>query len=239
VDLQALDKLLVGFSQLVAEQCWIKEIDINPLFASGEDLVALDARVILHEPGTTEDQLPKLAIRPYPTQYVENWKLKGGTQITIRPIRPEDEPVMVGFHEGLSERSVYLRYFGPLKLQQRVAHSRLLRICFNDYDREIALVAERTLGKGRYEILGVGRMSKVHLSGLAEFAVVVSDKWQNKGLGTELTKRLIDIARHEKLNRLVAYTLLENKEMQHMCKKLGFEVHQSMEDAECVIQMEL
>ena len=239
VDLQALDKLLVGFSQLVAEQCWIKEIDINPLFASGEDLVALDARVILHEPGTTEDQLPKLAIRPYPTQYVENWKLKGGTQITIRPIRPEDEPVMVGFHEGLSERSVYLRYFGPLKLQQRVAHSRLLRICFNDYDREIALVAERTLGKGRYEILGVGRMSKVHLSGLAEFAVVVSDKWQNKGLGTELTKRLIDIARHEKLNRLVAYTLLENKEMQHMCKKLGFKVHQSIEDAECVIQMEL
>jgi len=239
VDLHALDKLLVGFSQLVAEQCWIKEIDINPLFASGDDLVALDARVILHEPGTNEDQLPKLAIRPYPAQYVENWKLKGGTQVTIRPIRPEDEPAMVHFHEGLSERSVYLRYFSPLKLQQRVAHSRLLRICFNDYDREIALVAERSLGKGRYEILGVGRLSKVHASGLAEFAVVVTDKWQNKGLGSELTKRLIDIARHEKLDRLVAYTLMENKEMQHMCKKLGFEVQQSLEDAECVIEMHL
>jgi acetyltransferase len=195
--------------------------------------------VILHDPKTTEEQLPKLAIRPYPTQYVENWKLKGGTPITIRPIRPEDEPAMVGFHEGLSERSVYLRYFGPLKLQQRVAHTRLLRICFNDYDREIALVAERSLGKGRYEILGVGRMSKVHASGLAEFAVVVIDKWQNKGLGTELTKRLIDIARNEKLKRLVAYTLLENKEMQHMCKELGFQVHHSMEDAECSIVMDL
>jgi acetyltransferase len=239
VDLQALDKLLVGFSQLVAEQCWIKEMDINPLFASGDELVALDARVILHDPSTTEEQLPKLAIRPYPTQYVENWKLKDGAPVTIRPIRPEDEPAMVGFHEGLSERSVYLRYFGPLQLQQRVAHSRLLRICFNDYDREIALVAEHSLGKGRYEIMGVGRMSKIHASGLAEFAVVVTDKWQNKGLGTELTKRLIDIARHEKLSRLVAYTLLENKEMQHMCKKLGFEVHQSMEDGECVIQMQL
>jgi acetyltransferase len=239
VDLAALEKLMVGFSQLVAEQCWIKEIDINPLFASGEDLVALDARVILHDPKMSEDQLPKLAIRPYPIQYVENWKLKGGTNVTIRPIRPEDEPAMVGFHEGLSERSVYLRYFGPLKLQQRVAHSRLLRICFNDYDREIALIADRSLGKGRYEVLGVGRMSKVYASGMAEFAVVVTDKWQNKGLGTELTKRLIEIAKHEKLTRLVAYTLLENREMQHMCKKLGFEVHHSLEDAECTIVMSL
>ena len=146
---------------------------------------------------------------------------------------------MVGFHEGLSERSVYLRYFGPLKLQQRVAHTRLLRICFNDYDREIALVAERNLGKGRYEILGVGRMSKLPASTTAEFAVVVIDQWQNKGLGTELTKRLIDIAKHEKLTRLVAYTLLENREMQQMCKTLGFHVHRSMEDAECSIFMDL
>jgi acetyltransferase len=239
VDLVALEKLMVGFSQLVAEQRWIKEIDINPLFGSAEDLLALDARVILHDPKATEEQLPKLAIRPYPTQYVQNWKLKGGIPITIRPIRPEDEPAMVGFHEGLSERSVYLRYFSPLKLQQRVAHSRLLRICFNDYDREIALVAEHNVGKGRYEILGVGRMSKIQSLGMAEFAVVVTDKWQNKGLGSELTKRLIDIARNEKLSRLVAYTLLENREMQHMCKKLGFEVHHSPEDSECSIEMDL
>jgi acetyltransferase len=239
VDLAAFERLMVGFSQLVAEQRWIKEIDINPLFASGDDLVALDARVILHDPKTTEDQLPKLAIRPYPTQYVETWKLKGGTPVTIRPIRPEDEPVMVGFHEGLSERSVYLRYFSPLQLQQRVSHSRLVRICFNDYDREIALVAERSLGKGRYEILGVGRMSKLHGSGTAEFAVVVTDKWQNKGLGTELTKRLLRIAKHEKLTRLVAYTLLENHEMQKMCKKLGFQVTGSSQDSECIIEMDL
>jgi len=239
VDLAALERLMVGFSQLVAEQRWIKEIDINPLFASGDDLVALDARVILHEPATTEDRLPKLAIRPYPTQYAEAWKIKGGPSVTIRPIRPEDEPVMVGFHEGLSERSVYLRYFTPLQLQQRVSHSRLLRICFNDYDREIALVAERSLGKGKYEILGVGRMSKLHGSGTAEFAVVVTDKWQNKGLGAELTKRLIHIAKNEKLQRLIAYTLLENHDMQTMCKKLGFKVKRITEDSECVIEMEL
>src|SRR5215471_1059701 len=241
VDLPALEKLMVGFSQLVAEQRWIRELDINPLFASGEDLVALDARVILHDPKTPEEQLPRLAIRPYPTQYVEKWKTRGPAPVTftIRPIRPEDEPAMVGFHEGLSERSVYLRYFSPLKLQQRVAHSRLLRICFNDYDREIALVAERSLGKGRYEILGVGRLSKLHGSTTAEFAVVVSDKWQNKGLGTELTKRLIRIAKNEKLTRLVAYTLLENHEMQKMCKKLGFQVSSSTQGSECVIEMNM
>jgi len=239
VDMAALEGLMVGFSQLVAEQRWIKEIDINPLFASGEDLAALDARVILHEPQLSEDQLPKLAIRPYPTQYVETWKLKGGPSVTIRPIRPEDEPAMVGFHEGLSERSVYLRYFSPLKLQQRVAHTRLLRICFNDYDREIALVAERTLGKGKFEILGVARLSKLHGSSSAEFAVVVTDKYQDKGLGTKLTERLIEIARNEKLTKLVAYTLVENHDMQNMCKKLGFHVSRSSEDSECVIEMNL
>jgi acetyltransferase len=239
VDLVALEKLMVGFSQLVAEQRWIKEIDINPLFASGDDLVALDARVILHDLKTTEDQLPKLAIRPYPTQYAGGWKMKDGTKVTIRPIRPEDEPVMVKFHEGLSERSVYLRYFSPLKLQQRVAHTRLIRICFNDYDREIALVAEHQDGDGKSEIVAVARLSKLHSSNTGEFAVVVTDQWQRKGLGTEMTKRLIQIAKNEKLGGLVAYTLRENKDMQHMCKKVGFEVRTPVGESECVIEMNL
>jgi acetyltransferase len=210
------------------------------MFASGDDLVALDARVILHDPKTPEDQLPKLAIRPYPTQYVDPWKLKDRTTVTIRPIRPEDEPAMIKFHESLSERSVYLRYFSPLNLQQRVAHSRLVRICFNDYDREIALVAEGKAGKdGKAEILGVARMSKLHGANEAEFAVVVTDKYQNKGLGTELTRRLVQIARNEKLARLTAYTLQENREMQRMCKKLGFEVSHTMGESEVLIDMNL
>ena len=239
VDLAALEKLMVGFSQLVAEQRWIKEIDINPLFASGDDLVALDARVILHDPKTTEAQLPKLAIRPYPTQYIGAWKMKDGKKVTIRPIRPEDEPDMVTFHGGLSERSVYLRYFSPLNLQQRVAHTRLVRICFNDYDREIALVAEHQNGDGKSQIVGVARLSKLHSTDAGEFAVVVTDQWQHKGLGTELTKRLVQIAKHEKLGSLVAYTLRENKDMQTMCKKVGFKVRTPVGESECVIEMEL
>jgi len=239
VDLAALEKLMVGFSQLVAEQRWIKEIDINPLFASGDDLVALDARVILHDPKTAEDQLPKLSICPYPTQYVGAWKMKDGTKVIIRPIRPEDEPVMVNFHEGLSERSVFVLYFRPLKLSERVAHTRLIRICFNDYDREIALVAERNDSKGKSQIMGVARLSKLHGSSAGEFAVVVTDAWQRKGLGTELTKRLVQIAKDEKLARLVAYTLRENKDMQQMCKKVGFKVRTPVGESECIIEMEL
>ena len=146
---------------------------------------------------------------------------------------------MVKFHEGLSERSVYLRYFSPLKLQQRVAHTRLLRICFNDYDREIALVAEYKGANGQSEVVAVARLSKLHSTSAGEFAVVVTDDWQRKGLGTELTKRLIQIAKNEKLGRLVACTLRENKDMQHMCKNVGFQVRTPVGESECMIEMDL
>ena len=142
VDLAALEQLLVRFSHLVVEQRWIKEIDINPLLASPEGLVVLDARVIAHPPELPEDQWPRPAIRPYPTQYVSPWTSTNGIPLLIRPIRPEDEPLLVQFHEALSERSVAFRYFHAIKLGQRVAHDRLTRICFIDYDREMALVAE-------------------------------------------------------------------------------------------------
>ena len=163
VNLAALEELLVRFSQLVVEQRWIKEIDVNPLLASPERLLALDARVVVHGPQMSEDLLPRSAVRPYPAQYVEDWTLESGQRVTIRPIRPEDEPLMVQFHQTLSERSVYLRYFNALKLGQRIAHDRLMRICFIDYDREMALVAVRTdPANAAQEILAVGRLSRLH-----------------------------------------------------------------------------
>ena len=142
VDMHALEQLLVQFSQLVIEQRWIKEIDINPLLASGDGLIALDARVVLHGSEVSEDTLPMPSIRPYPQRYVSSWTLKSGTPVTVRPIRPEDEPLVVKFHAGISEQSVYMRYLQPLSLAARTSHERLIRICFNDYEREIALVAE-------------------------------------------------------------------------------------------------
>ncbi len=128
------------------------------------------------------DQVPKTAIRAYPTRYVAAWTMRDSNPVTIRPIRPEDEPAMVRFHETLSERSVYLRYFHLMNLEQRTQHERLTRICFIDYDREMALVAERRSPEtGESEILGVGRMMKIHGTTEAEVAVLISDKWQGRG----------------------------------------------------------
>ena len=107
---------------LVAEQRRIKKIDINPLLVSTTQILALDARIVLHDPGSRDEKLPRLAIRPYPQQYVSTWKLKDGSPIVIRPIRPEDEPTMVKFHRALSDSSVEFRYFGLVKLEQRIAH---------------------------------------------------------------------------------------------------------------------
>jgi acetyltransferase len=228
VDMMALERLLVRFSQLVVEQPWIAEIDINPLLASPDRLLALDARIVLHGRDVSLESIPKPAIRPYPLQYVAPWTTRDGNKIVIRPIRPEDEPLMVKFHETLSDRSVYLRYFCSLSLSRRVAHERLLRICFGDYDREMALVAEiKDAATGEHKIMGVGRLSKLHAGNEAEVAVLVSDQYQKLGLGYELLRRVVDIARDEKLREVSAEMLNDNVAMQIIMKRLGFRVRAS------------
>lgn len=237
VDLAALEQTLVQFSQLVVEQPWIKEIDINPLLAASQPanstaqrlgnngLLALDARVVLHEPDTEPTALPKLAIRPYPSQYVKTWTLKDQTPVMIRPIRPEDEPLMIQFHQMLSEQSVYLRYFHLMKLSQRIAHERLTRICFIDYDREMALVAVAENSQTHTsEIVAIGRLSKLHGRNEAEFAMLISDRHQCQGLGTEILSRLLQVGRDEGLDRITAEVLAENLMMRHVCQKLGFQI---------------
>ncbi|MBS9395987.1 MAG: bifunctional acetate--CoA ligase family protein/GNAT family N-acetyltransferase [Dolichospermum sp. LBC05a] len=231
IDIAALEQLMVEFSQLVVEQPGIKEIDINPLLAIPPTpihpggLIALDARIVLHSADVEKHQLPKLAIRPYPSQYISDWKLNNGTPITIRPIRPEDEPLMVEFHKTLSEESVYFRYFHMIKLSQRITHERLTRICFIDYDREMALVAEyQNPETENREILAVGRLSKLHGSNAAEFAMLVSDKFQYQGLGTELLRRLLEVGKNEKSCCIYADILADNSGMQRICEKLGFQI---------------
>jgi acetyltransferase len=232
VDLPALEQLLVRFSKLVAEQPWIKEIDINPLLASSDALIALDARVVVYPQDFSAEKLPKLAIRPYPSQYITHFKTRDrdGRDLEIRPIRPEDEPLLVRFHQTLSERSVRFRYFAALKLDQRTTHERLIRVCFNDYDRELALVAVHKDPKtGDREIAAVARLSKLPWRNEAEFAMLVSDLWQNKGLGTRLLSMLVQVARDEKLSRLTADILPENLEMQRVAQKLGFTLTRDLE----------
>ncbi|MBI4673233.1 MAG: bifunctional acetate--CoA ligase family protein/GNAT family N-acetyltransferase [Chloroflexi bacterium] len=231
VDLDALEQLMVRFSELVVEQRFVRELDINPLFASPEQLVALDARVILYDAATTREQLPRLAIRPYPLKYVKHWTAKDGTELLIRPIRPEDEPAMAEYHKRISERSVYFRYLHPLALDQRVSHERLSRICYNDYDREMALVAEYTDPETQQkQIVGVGRLSKIYGTADGEYSMLLVDAFHGKGLGSEFLKLLVQIGRDEKLERIIAYIAPENLAMQAVSKKHGFTLHRDMDD---------
>jgi len=224
-DLDALEKLLIRFSQLVAEQPLIKEIDVNPLLASPRGVIVLDARMILAEPDQPAASLSKLVIRPYPTQYVREWKLADGTLVVIRPIRPEDEPLAIDFHKSLSEETLHLRYFGFLEGEALIAHERLVQICFSDYDREINLVAERIQpGRNQRQIVAIARLIKSYGANEAELAIVISDDWQGKGLGTKLVRDLLEIGCTEGLERIVGYVLPENYVMQRICRKQGFEV---------------
>jgi len=231
VDLKGLEEILVRFSSLVAGQPWIQEIDINPLLASSDRLIVLDARVVLHPANTPEANLPKVAIRPYPIQYAKPWHFEDGEEVMIRPIRPEDEPLMIRFHSALSEQSVYLRYFHLMDLDRRVAHDRLIRICFADYDRNMVLVAERrNAATKEREILAVARLSKNRAGDEAEFAVLITDEFQGRGLGTEMVNRLLETGRAEKLSAITADILGENLQMLRVCKLLGFELEFSQDD---------
>lgn len=224
LDMGALEQLMVRFGELVVEQRRIKEIDINPLLATPEGYVALDVRMVLHGIEVNEESLPKPVIRPYPVQYVTDWKLRDGSSAVIRPIRPEDEPLIRAFHHTLSERSVYYRYFNAMHLDQRIAHDRLARICFIDYDREMALVVERAGENGAREIIAVGRLSQLQGLRSAEFSITISDGWQRHGLGTELLRRLIQIGRDEGLERISADILSDNTGMRVVAKRAGFTV---------------
>src|SRR5581483_2500810 len=240
IDLVNIEQVLVRLISLVVEQRRVKEIDINPLFASPERLIALDARVVLHDPQVSEDDLPRLAIRPYPLSYVQPWTLRDGTPVTIRPIRPEDEPLMVAFHRTLSEQSVYFRWLHMIGLNQRIAHERLIGTCFIDYAQEMALVADYASPQtGQHEILGVGRLIKAHHESSAEFALLIADRFQHQGLGTELLRRLIQVGRDEKLQRLTGDILAENQGMQAICKKMSFHLRYSPADHTMKADLEL
>ena len=223
VDLSALDQALVRFSELVVENPVIREVDVNPLLASADGVMALDARIIMYDCASDPSTWPKPAIRPYPSRFVSHCVLSDDTELDFRPIRPEDEPLVAAFHETLSERSVYLRYFHWMKLEQRTGHERLTRICFIDYDRQMAFVAHRRNAEtGEPEIVGIGRIVKSHTENEAELAVVVSDLQQGKGVGSELVRLLLEFARAEKLGKITASVLHENRAMQKVFEKFGF-----------------
>jgi acetyltransferase len=164
-------------------------------------------------------------MKPYPLQYIAESVLATGAGVVVRPIRADDEAMMVRFHEGLSDRSVYQRYFHMMTLARRTAHARLTRICVVDHDREFALVAEgRDEENGAPVILGVARLQRLGDGGVAEFAVVVADRYQGIGVGGALMRQVIAIARQEGVSRLRADILSENGPMRRLCLRAGIPV---------------
>ena len=222
MDLAKIEELLVRFSQLVVENPRIADIEINPLLAGPDVMVALDARVVLHDDSIPDEKLPCSAIRPYPSQYISTWKAVDGTDFTLRPIRPEDEPLVIDFNHQLSDRSVYLRYFLPLKLNVRISHERLITKVFIDYSREIALAAEYADEHGIKHIAGIARLVRSHSGNGAEVAFIVADKFQNRGLGSHLLEFMIGVARAEGIGQLEGTVLSENTNMKDLLMRAGF-----------------
>jgi len=235
VDVGQLETLLVRFSQLLCDRDDIQEIDINPLLASSEQIVALDARVLLTPSDQAQSERPRLAIRPYPNQFTSTWKLPDGTPITIRAIRPEDEPLVIELFETFSERTIRLRYFSLLK---RLTHDSLIRLCHLDYDREMALVAVHRDEKGA-RLLGVSRFHIDPELKTAEYAVVVGDPWQGQGLGRHLMTKLIEVARQRGVRRLTGAVLRENSGMLTLAKELGMEIRDTRDPSVMETFMEL
>ncbi|MEX0962315.1 MAG: bifunctional acetate--CoA ligase family protein/GNAT family N-acetyltransferase [Simkaniaceae bacterium] len=219
IDITGLEMLLVNFSELISELPWIKECDINPLLASTDRLIALDARIILHDSPTQEKELSHLAIRPYPIEYIKKTTLKDQTPITLRPLRPEDESKIIEFHKKLSEKSVRNRYFQFLSLEERTAHDRLTRILLSDYDYEMAIVVEE-----KEKIVGVARIVRFPRSNEAYFKLIIADKFHGKGLGTLLIDHIIDIAKKEGITTLQAQILEENNVLISILEKKGFRI---------------
>jgi len=145
---------------------------------------------------------------------------------------------MVAFHESLSESSVHMRYFAGLSLQHRTAHSRLTRVCGFDYDLEIALVVEHIGEKQEKQIIGVGRLVRIPVSDAAEFAIILSDTYQRRGLGTELLSRLVGVGQAEGIGKIQGWILPSNTAMQIVCKELGFEL-QAIAEEDGLIQATL
>ncbi len=176
----------------------------------------------------------------YPLENVACMQLRNGARVQIRPIKPADELALRQFHRGLSDRTVYLRYFSHLKLKQRVSHQRLSKVCHSDYATELVLIAEvRTLHSVPPKIIGVARLNVLTDMESAEVAVVVADAFHGKRLGSTMLQMLAQVARQRKIRNLVAITLCENRAFQHIFEKLGFDIQRDVNQGELQITLKL
>jgi acetyltransferase len=234
VNQERLVETLLRVSYLVADNPTISELDINPLLATPEGATALDARVIVDLKTARSHPRPysHLAIRPYPEEYFRHATLRDGSQILLRPIKPEDEPLWHTHLAQCSERSIWLRF---RYLFKESTHEMATRFCFVDYDRTMAIVAEHTSTDGSVQIVGVGRLVADADHRSAEYAVLVQDDWQRRGLGSMLTDFCLEICRTWNIGLVVAETTSDNHRMLDILTKRGFQQKQRS-DNEILLQ---
>jgi acetyltransferase len=214
-----LEELLTVLSNIVVDFPEIAEIDINPLVIADGKACAVDARIVIDKSVLAgKPRFPHLVVTPYPTRYVTPWRLSDGTEVLLRPIKPEDEPMIAEFLKTVSEETLRQRYFVS---HLNISHELLVRFTNIDYDREIAIVAE--LGQGRKKrIIGVGRLMGEADRGRGEFAVIVHDEFQRRGLGFKLTDAIIGIAQEKGLREISGYIDSNNHRMLQVVSELGF-----------------
>ena len=234
-DLRKLEEIIVVFSNLIVDFPEIAEMDINPIAISDGKPYALDSRIILKGESTgTAKHYPHLIITPYPTRYVTPWTLPDGTEVLLRPVRPEDEPLEHEMLTSLSEETLRTRFFQPIK---NITHEMHVRFCNIDYDREIAIVAE-IREKDRRRIIGISRLIIEPGFKSGEYAVVVHDDFHGKGLGYKLVDVLIGIAQDKGLEEFRGYVQAGNTKMLGVCKRLGFGM-ETLPDRTCEVKLTL
>jgi acetyltransferase len=231
-----LIETLSRFSYLVADFPQIKEIEVNPLVVTPDGVLALDAQVRLDRNPSAQPTRPDphLAIRPYPGQYRRVVELKDGTSVVLRPIRPEDEPLWHGLLSSCSSETLFQRF----QCVFTRTHEMAARFCFIDYDREIAILAEIEDHGGR-RLVGVGRLVADPDHEEAEYAALVTDAFQGKGLGSLLTDYCIEIAESWGVKRLTAITTPDNAPVVNMMRKRGFQIRQDFQERTVAANKEL
>ena len=219
-NIQKVEETMIHFSQMIIDHPELQEVDINPLIVSSEDIIAVDARVVIDK---SPKNKPHIIISPYPSKYIKKVKLKDETVVLLRPIKPEDEYMWQEMFKSFSQETVRYRFF---RIIRDTPHEMRTRYCNIDYDREIGIVAEIS-EKGKRRLIGVTRIIiSPGRDDEAEFALVVSDKWHRLGLGSEFVDYTIEIAKDKKIKKLYGVVLKDNTPMITLCQEKNFKITQ-------------
>ena len=236
-NIDKLIQVLIRLSYLAADFPEITELDVNPLLITPEDVVALDARIVLDKTikGKEMPEYSHLALHPYPEKYVRKTQFTDGLEVLLRPIKPEDEPLWLEMIGNCSKESLYsrFRYFFHWE-----SHDVATRYCYIDYDREIAIVAE-IIYDGKRKLIGVGRLIADPDHETVEYAILIEDAWQHRDLGNILTDYCLEIANTWKLKKFVAQTTTDNKRMINVFQKRNFTISINDRDSTVDVEKEL